>query len=127
MKYVGRQHIDHLVTVLKSNYKICTDWSGKQYLGIDLDWDYTNKKVHLSMIQYVINALKRFNHKKPRKPQDQPYPHVKPNYGTKAQYAEDDDPSPPLSKEDKKFIQEVTGTFLYYACALDVTMLPALG
>ena len=32
-----------------------------------------------------------------------------------------------LSQEDETFDQEVTGTFLYYAQAVDATMLPALG
>ena len=32
-----------------------------------------------------------------------------------------------LSQADRKFIQEVTGTFLYYARAVDATMLTALG
>ena len=36
------------------------------------------------------------------------------------------DDSPPLGKEDKSFIQQVTGTFLYYARAVDPTMLVAL-
>ncbi len=35
--------------------------------------------------------------------------------------------SPPLSKEDKKYVQEVVGTFLYYAQCVDSTMLTALG
>ena len=32
-----------------------------------------------------------------------------------------------LSQTDKKLIQEVTGTFLYYDRAVGATMLPALG
>jgi hypothetical protein len=40
---------------------------------------------------------------------------------------EDVDTSPPLDKKGKKYIQEVIGTFLYYACCVDSTMLPALG
>ena len=79
------------------------------------------------MLQYVTNALKGFNHKNLHKPQDQPYLHVKPNYGAKAQYAKNDSSSPLLSPEDKKFVQEVVGAFLYYDRALKVTMLPALG
>ena len=126
VKYVGKTHVEHLLSVLKADYKISANWSGKRYLGINLDWDYAHLKVHLSMLQYVIDALKRFNHKHPHKPQDQPYPHVKPNYGAKAQYAADADSTPPLSPADKKFEQEVVSTFLYYARALDVTMLPAL-
>ena len=34
--------------------------------------------------------------------------------------------SPPLSKEDKKFVQEVMGTLLYYERAVDPIMLTAL-
>ena len=79
------------------------------------------------MLTYVTAALKRFNHAQPRKPQDQPYPHVKPIYGAKAQYAKDADTSSPLSPADKKFVQEVTGTFLYYVQAVDPIMLAALG
>ena len=75
---------------------------------------------------YVQKALKRFKHTKPSKPQNQPYPHVPIKYGAKVQYAEPTDSSPPLDKDDKKFIQEVTGTFLYYARAIDSTMLTAL-
>ena len=43
------------------------------------------------------------------------------------QYAASEDESPAVSPKEKKFIQEVTGTFLYYAIAVDATMLPALG
>jgi hypothetical protein len=32
-----------------------------------------------------------------------------------------------LSKEDKTYVQEVIGTFLYYARCVDASMLPALG
>ena len=78
------------------------------------------------MLSYVSDALKRFNHTAPRKPQDQPFPHVKPNYGVKAQYSSKGDTSTPLSKDEKRFVQEVVHTFLYYARAVNATMLPAL-
>ena len=107
------------MTVLQEHYKISKDWTGSRYLSLDLDWDYTKRKVHLSMLTYVTAALKRFNHAQPRKPQDQPYPHVKPIYGAKAQYAKDAIMSSLLSPANKKFVQEVTGTFLYYAQVVD--------
>ncbi len=71
--------------------------------------------------------LTRFQHTPPCIPQHQPYPHVKPTYGTKAQYTENVDTSPPLDKKGKKYIQEVIGTFLYYARCVNSTMLTALG
>jgi hypothetical protein len=68
-----------------------------------------------------------FQHRVPSKPQHQPYTHTKPNYGAKAQYTEDTDTLALLPKEDKKFIQENIGTFLYYAQCVDSTILAALG
>ena len=62
VKYVGKQHSDHLIAVLLEHYKISNNWSGKRHLGLDLDWDYENRKLHLSMLTYVTAALKRFNH-----------------------------------------------------------------
>ena len=47
-----------------------------------------------------------------------------PIYGAKAQYVEAEDLSPPLSISDKKIIGS-HGFFLYYAQAVDPTMLAA--
>jgi hypothetical protein len=92
-----------------------------------MDWDYDGHKVHVSMLDYIPEALTYFQHQAPSKWQHQPYPHIKPNYGANAQYTEDLDTSALLPKEDKKFIQEVIGTFLYYARCGNSTMLVALG
>ncbi len=72
-------------------------------------------------------ALTQFQHAAPKKPQHQLYPHVKPTYGAKVQYAEDDDTSPLLNKTKKTFIQEVIGTLIYNAQCVNSTMLTALG
>ena len=74
---------------------------------------------------YCKEALIRFNHTL-QKINHQPYKHNEPKYGAKIQYAEQPDASPKLGKEETKFIQQVTGTFLYYARAVDPTMLVAL-
>jgi hypothetical protein len=58
--------------------------------------------------------------------EDQPYPHVKPNYGAKEQYTRPDDDSPPLNKAGKKYIQEVCGVFLFLARGVDSGLLPML-
>jgi hypothetical protein len=65
VKYIGKEHVHHLLQVLRQDYKIEKDWEGtryRMYLGITLDWDYTKRKVHLSMPSYVENALARFGH-----------------------------------------------------------------
>jgi hypothetical protein len=69
---------------------------------MNMDWDYNGCMVQISMLDYVPKALAQFQHRAPNKPQHQPYPHVKPDYGAKAQYAEDTDTLTLLPKEDKK-------------------------
>ena len=69
----------------------------------------------------------RFKNYRPRTPQDQPHPHVPPNYVATRQYTERQDNSPLLDKAGNKFVQEVCGALLYYAQAVDCTMIAALG
>ena len=78
------------------------------------------------MTGYVGNTLIRFNHGTPRRAQDQPYQHTVPNYGICQQFAVAPDGTELLDKDGKKFVQQVTGTFLYYARALYITMLVEL-
>jgi hypothetical protein len=102
IKYVGREHVEHLSGIPKEHYKCSQDWSGACYLGMTINWDYINKNVHVSMLDYVLEALICFHHAPPAKPQHHPYPHIKPVYGTTKQYAETIDMSLPLSKEDER-------------------------
>ena len=39
VKYVGKQHSNHLIKVLTREYEISEDWTGGLYCGIDLEWD----------------------------------------------------------------------------------------
>ena len=80
---------------LKQDYAISHEWEGTRYLGLTIDWDYDGGEVHISMPDYIKEALTRFKHLQPRQPQDQPHPHVPPNYGAKQQFVETDDNPPP--------------------------------
>jgi hypothetical protein len=52
---------------------------------------------------------------------------MKPQYGAITQYAPLDDTSPVLDATGTKRVQEVLGTLLFYARAIDSTMLAAIG
>ena len=39
IKYVGRQHADHILAALKTKYEATTEWTGGTYLGIKIKWD----------------------------------------------------------------------------------------
>ncbi len=73
VKYINKDDVHHLLNVLKKDYICDTDWEGTRYLGLTLDWDYNNGKVHLSMPGYIAKALARFGHENPTKPQHQPH------------------------------------------------------
>ena len=75
---------------------------------------------------YIQKALEKFQHPQPKRPQHSPHPHAITIYGAKAQYVEKNDDSPPLDKVGQTFIQAITRTLLYYARAVDPTILVAL-
>ena len=88
VKYVGKEHAMHLQNAIKENYEVKTEWAGKQYIGITLDWDYKRRQVHLSMPGYVAKALQQFQHVMRRK-QHQPFRSEPIQYGAKQQYAKE--------------------------------------
>ncbi len=81
VKYINRDDVGHLISSLSQDCAINTDWDRTWYLRLTLDWDYLQRNVHLSMPGYIENALIRFGHKNPDKPQMQPYLHTTPTYG----------------------------------------------
>jgi hypothetical protein len=76
---------------------------------------------------YVEHALQHFKHLIPIQAKHSPYHWNKPKYSAKVQYADTDDATPMLDASEKQRVQEVIGTFLFYARAIDATMLKALG
>ncbi len=78
------------------------------------------------MPDYVKKARMEFGHKMPSKRQGSPYPAERPHYGAKVQYAKSKDDSKLSGKAGKRFIQRVTGKFLYLGCAVDITIIAVL-
>ncbi len=109
VKYTNKDNVEHLLYILKQDYEIDTNWKGTSYLGLTLDWDYKQCKVHLSMPGYLENALVRFGHEPPTKLQIKPPPHTIPTYGGTVQYAKATDTSPAATKAEQKYICQVKG------------------
>ena len=126
VKYFSKNDANHLITALQHSYDITTDWEGKHYCGLALEWDYEKGHVDISMPEYVVQALQRLQHMFPRRPQYSPHRWEVPNYSSKVQYAKKPDMSELLGKDAKTRIQRVVGTFLYYGRAIDNTTLTAL-
>ena len=126
VRYTNKDDADYLIQCLQEEYELHEDWDGDIYIGMSLKWDYDARTVELSMPGYIQNALTRFSHPTPNTLQHSPFKWFQPTYGAKVQYATPEDTSPIISTKDTKRIQQVVGTLLYYARAIDNTMLPAL-
>jgi hypothetical protein len=74
---------------------------------------------------YVSKVLSKFQHDAPKHPQHTPSRYVTPVYGAKTQYATKDE-TPPLTAQQCLTIQKVTESVLYYARAVDPTVLMPL-
>jgi hypothetical protein len=65
------------------------------------------------MSGYIKNALIRFGHELPNKPQLQPHPHTLLTYGTTVQYTKADDATPAATNAEGKYICQVIGILSY--------------
>jgi hypothetical protein len=126
IKYMNMDDANHLMTSIRKHFKCTVDWTGKNYLGLTLDWNYIQRYVDLSMPGYVPRARLKFQHKMPKKPQYSPHPWQQPVYGQRIQYADDPSASPLLDKPGITRVQSINGTCIYYGRAVDPTILPAV-
>ena len=49
LKYIGKEHAEHLVRIIQKHYEMTMDWEGIKYCGLTLEWDYVKREVHFSM------------------------------------------------------------------------------
>ena len=126
IKYNTEQDLNHLLNALKTYYEITVDKEGKNFCGLTLDWNYKEGFVDISMPGYIPTKLKKYQHPTPQKPQYAPHKWLKPVYGKTLQHAPPPDTTDKLDAKGIKHIQSICGSFLYYARAIDPTILPAL-
>ena len=126
VRYTKKSDVDRLLTTLQKEYKCSTDWTGNRYIGLTLDWNYEKGTVTLSMPGYIERALTRFEHPPPSRPEYLPHAWNAPTYGSRQQYVTHVT-SELLDAKDTKRVQEVLGTLLYYARAIDCTLVPSIG
>jgi hypothetical protein len=122
VKYVGKPHAEHLRNALLRAYELTTDWTATVHSGMTLKWDYKHRTCDISMPGYVSNVSSKFQHYTPKHPQHTPSRFVTPFYGVNTPYATKNE-APPLTAQQCLTIQKVTGSVLYYARAVDPTVL----
>ena len=103
VKYVGKEHADHLINCLKEEtYKLTEDWTGDLFCGISLRWDYKARILDILMPGYVKKQLLKYEHIMQRV-QHCPYAPEPKKYGTKAQspFPQDDTRNSQIKKSNK--------------------------
>ena len=101
IKYTNKKDADHLISALQEKYEVTQDWTGGLYCGITLKWDYKKIQLEISMPGYVKDALQKFQHHTPTRPQHSPHQWTAPQYGyTAPQLEHPKDDSPELNTEE---------------------------
>jgi hypothetical protein len=102
--------------------------AGDKFAGINIKWDYANRHCRISMPGYIETLLIKFKHPRPLKPRLSPYNCLPISYacGAKSQLTPEADASELIDEHRKRRIQEIVGSLLYYAQAVDNKLLVAL-
>lgn len=126
IKWKHEADLGHLLAALRTVYPLTVDLIGTRYLGMSIDYNRDARTLSISMPNYVTKALNQFDaHDFPLA--YSPLLYTPPHYGSsKQQRAIPEDSSPLISPDRKRRIQQIIGTLLYYARAVDPTMLVAV-
>ncbi len=123
---MGIEHFNHLLNLLKKFYSVQFYMAGDKFAGIKINWDYVSQHCCISMLGYIDNLLIKFKHPMPSKPRRLPYKCMPIVYGAKAQLTPEADRSELLNDHRKHQVQEIIGSLLYYAQAVNNKLLVAL-
>jgi hypothetical protein len=118
IKFEKQADLEHLTAAIREKYPLEVDYDAKQYVGITLNWNYDTGEL-------LCQVLKEFEHATPTSHYTAPSKIERPDYGVKVQYVKED-LTKHLQAEQIKFLQRVTGKFLFYARAIDNTILHAV-
>lgn len=126
ISYTDKQDAQDLFSILQQHYKgVTVDWDAKLYCGIHVNWDYDKHTAELTMPNYIKQTLKTYQHPTPKRQQHSPFLAHQPQYGPN-QTPEPIDTTAPIPLNRKRPIQQIIGKLLYYARAVDPTLLVAI-
>ena len=83
--YRSKADVKHLEAELTAHYPITTNWTGDEYIGIDLKWNNEKRELITSMKGYVKCALQEFKHPTSTKTHHGPEIFNPPDYGQQKQ------------------------------------------
>ena len=120
-----QRDIDHLITTLTKLYSVKVNWLGSKYLGMNIAINREKRHVTISMPGYIDKLLQKV---RPQgiKGASTPAIYTAPNYHHPKNQLSTMDGSPPATEAEKKLLQSIVGTLLYYARAVDPSLCTAV-
>ena len=115
VKYFLEEDAQHLIQVLQHSYSITINKTGSNFCGLQLDWNYQEHWVDISMPQYIGIFLAKLEHAAPSRQKHAPHRWVPNIYGSKVHMTQNEDTSDILSDEEATHMQRIVESFLYYA------------
>ena len=112
MKYSSKDDANNLLDSLKKHYAISTDWGGRNYLGLTIDWNFSKEYIDILMPDYVKKLLDRLQYHNPKRPQYAPNLWTVPAYGKRLQISLYLYDSNIIDKKATKRIQSIVGTMI---------------
>ena len=111
--------------MLEKKCKLTEDWKGSLYCAITLKQDYKARTLDISMPGYIKKQLVKYKHIM-RRIQNCPISPEPKKFGAEAQSPLPTDQTHKLTDTKIKQVQKIVGSILYYAQAVDMTVLMAL-
>ena len=103
---------------MQKYYKITTDWTGTNYLGFTIKWNYQDGQVEISIPYYIKKNLLKFHHSFPKRFKYAIHKWTEPVYGKTRQYAIEKYTDLLIHADETKIVQQIVGNLLYYARAM---------
>jgi hypothetical protein len=125
MMWTNQSDMDHFIHTLTRLYDVKVNWQGSKYLDMDITINRDKRHVTLTMPGYIQRLLQRVrpNGVKGASTSAQYTP---PNYANPGAQKVTIDASPLASESDKKILQSMIGTLLYYCRAVDPSICTAV-
>ncbi len=120
------EHFTYLLDILKKFHGVQYNMAGNNFAGIDIEWNYADHCCCISMPGYISSLLLKYKHPHPTKPRLSPYKCLPITYSSKSHITPDPDASELLNANHKSCVQDIVGSLLYYAQAVDNKLLVAL-
>ena len=136
IKFINSEGAEHLISTLKQLYEIKVNRTGSKYLGMKIDIDYDKRICSMSMPGYIEKAITQFRDPldaamtkyklKPTTQAKSPSIYVPPTFGNTGPQISITDNSDTLDAPTVTLIQAIVGVTLFYALAVDPTLVTAV-